>query len=108
MQPLDGKEAIKVKLIMKDAISWLKRRAKEKEQRELMKQRYLEERNEISNGMRYIKWLEFFLKRLSVIDEDVSVIAVDWSDHEEWQYKCYRNRVTAREHNKAIDKLVNS
>ena len=73
-----------------------------------MQQRYLEERNEISNGMRYIKLLEFVLKRLSVIDEDISVIDIDWSDHEEWQYKCYRNRVTAREHDKAIDQLVNS
>lgn len=42
-----------------------------------------------------------FLKRLSVIDKDTCVIELDWPDHEEWQYKTYRNRVMKHESKRA-------
>ena len=74
---------------------------KEKELRELSQQQYLEERYDITEGMRIIKTLESFLKRLSVIDKDACVIQTDWHDHEEWQYRCYRERVRKHEQEKS-------
>lgn len=64
-------------------------------------QRFLEERVDIANGMRACKNLERFLIRLSVIDKNTEIIALDWGDHEEWQYKTYRDRVKKNESERA-------
>lgn len=51
---------------------------------------FLKDRTDILNGLRVCKQLETFLRRLDV---DVEIIRLDWSDHEEWQYRSYRDRV---------------
>jgi hypothetical protein len=59
-------------------------------------QAFLKYRQDILNGMRHMRHLESFLKRLKAISKETEIISLDWGDHEEWQYISYKKRIDER------------
>lgn len=79
--------------MFKPVTNWLKQRALEKEQHKQLEMYHQWNREDTRYGMHLCKRLEHFLNRLNIIDRDLSIIPLDWPDHEEWMYQCYRDRV---------------
>jgi len=61
--------------------------------------KHLEERVKVQEEFRMVKHLECFLRRLGV--KEYTIIQLDWGDHEEWQWRSYKDRVIANESQRA-------
>lgn len=56
----------------------------------------------VEKEFRMVRHLECFLKRLGV--KQNTIIDLDWSNHEEWQWSEYKKRIEAAE-NKNVEEI---